>query len=327
MPRNKVIILTTLAKGNVQDLSELVLSLAPPDLDVALVDNSLPDDDKIPLCEGAEAILLNPADLSVRLLRNCPNVKFIQTLSSGYDRLDVKAIHEMGIAIATDGGRNAIAVAEQAIALMITICTKMMLQWQTAMKDRRWQSGIVGGDMVEITNKTVGIVGLGHIGKPVAKRLKGFDTRTIYYDIVEIPLEVQQELNAQPVPFEELLTQSDIVSLHVPLTSSNREMIGERELELMKSTAYLINTSRGRLVDEKALYQALKNKRIAGAALDVLEEEPPSPDNPLFDLDNVVITPHMAAFSHETYVRYANFAYANIKRALAGEPPESLIIP
>ena len=233
----------------------------------------------------------------------------------------------MGIAIATDGGRNAIAVAEQAIALMITICTKMMLQWQTAMKDRRWQSGIVGGDMVEITNKTVGIVGLGHIGKPVAKRLKGFDTRTIYYDIVEIPLEVQQELNAQPVPFEELLTQSDIVSLHVPLTSSNREMIGERELELMKSTAYLINTSRGRLVDEKALYQALKNKRIAGAALDVLEEEPPSPDNPLFDLDNVVITPHMAAFSHETYVRYANFAYANIKRALAGEPPESLIIP
>ena len=134
-------------------------------------------------------------------------------------------------------------------------------------------------------------------------------------------------MNAQPVPFEELLTQSDIVSLHVPLTSSNREMIGERELELMKSTAYLINTSRGRLVDEKALYQALKNKRIAGAALDVLEEEPPSPDNPLFDLDNVVITPHMAAFSHETYVRYANFAYANIKRALAGEPPESLIIP
>ena len=140
-------------------------------------------------------------------------------------------------------------------------------------------------------------------------------------------MEVQEELNAQPVTLEELLGRSDLVTLHVPLTPSTREMMGERELEMMKPSAYLISTCRGPVIDEKALFQALKNNRIAGAALDVLEQEPTLTDNPLLDLDNVVITPHMAGFSHETNLRAAKFAFANIQRTLAGEEPESLITP
>jgi phosphoglycerate dehydrogenase-like enzyme len=233
----------------------------------------------------------------------------------------------MGIPIANNGGANAIAVSEQTIALMVSVCKRMMAQWHSAVQERRWRGDLTGLDMVEITNKTVGVVGLGRIGKQVAKRLKGFDTRTIYYDIVEMTQEVQEELNARPVSFEELLGQSDIVTLHVPLTPRTRGMIGERELDMMKATAFLINACRGPVVDERALYQALQNRRIAGAGLDVLEEEPTPSDNPLFKLDNVVITPHMAGFSYETSLRAADFAYSNIKRVIAGEPPESLITP
>ena len=182
-------------------------------------------------------------------------------------------------------------------------------------------------DYTEITNKTIGIVGLGRVGKQVAKRLTGFETNTIYYDIVDMPDEVQRDLNAHPVAFEELLRESDIVSLHVPLTLRTRSMISDRELAMMKPTAYLVNACRGPVVDEKALHRALNNGLIAGAGLDVLEVEPTPVDNPLFDLDNVLITPHMAGASQETNLRAAEFAYSNIKLVLAGRPPESLVTP
>ena len=291
------------------------------------MDNTLPDDEKVPICKDAEVFITMPADVSVDLLRRCPNVKLIQTLSAGYDRLDVKVIGEMGIPIANNGGANAIAVSEQAIALMVSVCKKLMVQWHTTVNERRWRESLMNLHMTEVTNKTVGIVGLGRIGKQVAKRLKGFDTRTLYYDVLEIPPEIQLELSAQPVSFEELLAQSDIVTLHVPLAPTTRGMIGERELEQMKPTAYLINTCRGPVVDEQALYQALKVGRIAAAGLDVLEQEPTPTDNPLLELDNVIITPHMAGISHETNLRAADFAYSNIRRVLAGERPESLITP
>ena len=318
----KVAFLTT-----TRERAEFMIGMAPPELEVTLVDSSLPDEEKILLCKDADVIVMLPAEGSVNLIRNCPKLKLIQTLSAGYDRLDVGAIGEMGIPIANNGGANAIAVAEQTIALMIAVSKKLMAQWHSAVNERLWRGDMTGMNMMEVTGKTVGIVGLGRIGKQVARRLKGFDTETIYYDIVEIPQDVQQDLNAHPVAFGELLGRSDIVSLHVPLTPRTRGMIGEGELEMMKSTAYLVSTCRGPVVDEAALYQALKNQRIAGAGLDVLEEEPTPVDNPLFELDNVVITPHLAGLTYETFVRSAEFAYANIRRVMAGQTPESLITP
>lgn len=307
-----------------KERGEFTKRLAPPDFEVILVDNSLSDTEKIPRCKDVDAIITVPADVSVQLLAHCPNVRLIQTLSAGYDPLDVKAIGEMGIPIANNGGANAIAAAEQTIALMISVSKRMMLQWHDAAKVRRWREGLTGLHLEEVTGKTVGIVGLGRIGKQVAKRLKGFDTRTIYYDIVEMPPELQQELNGQPVAFEELPRQSDIVTLHVLLARRTRGMIGERELAMMKPTAVLINACRGPVVNERALYRALRAGRIAGAGLDVLEEERSPADNPLFQLDTVVITPHMAVWSDETN---AQFAFSNIRRVLAGQPPESLVTP
>ena len=322
MAKAKVVLLTP---PGVEKRNAVNMGRAPSDFEVIWVDNNLSVEEKIPLCKDAVAIIVSPAVVSVELLKHCPKVRLIQTTGAGYNQLDVKAILEMGIPIANSGGTNAIPVAEQTIALMISVCKRMMDQWRSAFQERRWRGDLSSVDLVEVSNKTVGIVGLGRIGKQVAKRLKGFDTNTIYYDILEMPLEIQQELNAHPVSFEELLRESDIVTLHIPLTADTRAIIGERELDLMKPTAFLINISRGPVVDEKAVYQALRNRRIAAAGLDVLEVEPAAPDNPLFELDNVVITPHMGGLSYETDIRAADFAYSNIKRALAGEPIESLV--
>tara|TARA_B100000315_G_scaffold255096_1_gene297566 strand:- start:224 stop:1195 length:972 start_codon:yes stop_codon:yes gene_type:complete len=307
--------------------AEYIISQAPPGWEVTFVDNNMSVEEKIPLCKDANAIIVFPTDVSVDLLKHCPNVKLIQALSAGYDRLDMEAIGEMGIPVANNGGANAIAVAEHTIGLMISVGKRLMTQWETAVHKKKWRDTLSALELSELTDKTVGIIGLGRIGKQVAKRLTGFDTRTIYYDVVDIPEDVQKDLKAEPVSLDYLLRESDIVTLHVPLSRQTRAMISDRELEVMKPTALLINACRGPVVDEQALFRALTAGQITAAGLDVLEKEPTPEDNPLFGLDNVVITPHMAGSSEETNERASTFAYENIGRALAGEELESLVFP
>ena len=305
--------------------ADVMLDNAPDNVAVTVVDRTLPAAEQIELCRDADAII--SSEVTTEVLRECPNVKLIQTLSAGYDRMDLETILEMGIPVANNGGANAISVSEQTLALMIGISRNMMAQWDTTTRQRQWRGNLYQTDLSEVTDKTVGIVGLGRIGRQVAKRLTGFDTRTIYYDVEDIPQDVQQEVKAEPVGFDELLTTSDIVSLHVPLTRRTRGMMSDREFDLMKPSAFFINLCRGPVVDEAALYRALTEGKIAGAGLDVLEVEPTPADNPLFDLDNVIITPHMAGQSQETALRAAHFAYGNILRVLNGEEAESLVTP
>ncbi len=298
---------------------------APPDMELVLVDPALTDSEKVELCRDVDAII--SSDVSNEVLRQCGNLKLVQTLSAGYDRLDLPAILEMGVPVANNGGANAIAVSEHTIAMMISLSTRLWRQYQITMDQRQWKSGLDQYRIVEISNKTVGIVGLGRIGKQVAKRLKGFETRTLYCDVVDIDEEVTEFLNAEQVEFDELLAESDIVTLHVPLTRRTRGMMSDREFGLMKPTAFLVNCCRGPVVDEAALHRALTTGQIAAAGLDVLEVEPTPEDNPLFELDNVVITPHMAGPGEESTQRAAEFAYYNIGRALSGQEPESLVTP
>ena len=304
---------------------QIMLDNAPEDLEITVVNPALSDEEKTELCREADALITS--DVTLDVLRACPNVKLIQTLSAGYDRLPLESILEMGIPVANNGGANAISVSEQTIALMIGINRNLMAQWDSTTRRREWRSDLYQTDLSEVTDKTVGIVGLGRIGRQVAKRLTGFDTRTIYYDIEDIPGDVRETVKAEPVPFDELLETSDIVSMHVPLTRRTRGMMSDREFGMMKSTAFLINLCRGPVVDEDALYRALTEGQIAGAGLDVLEVEPTPADNPLFDLDNVIITPHMAGQSQETALRAAHFAYGNILRVLNGNEAESLVTP
>ncbi len=156
---------------------EFMVEQAPPEIEVTVVEPGLSDEEQARLCRDADAII--SSNISTDVLKQCPNVKLIQTLSAGYDRLDLEAILEMGIPVANNGGANAIAVAEHSIALMINIGKKMMLQWNSTTKERRWRAGLYFDDLSELTDKTVGIVGMGRIGKHVAKRLTGFDTHTI----------------------------------------------------------------------------------------------------------------------------------------------------
>lgn len=304
---------------------QIMLDQAPDEFEITLVDPTLSEAEKIELCRDADALITS--DVTVNVLRECPNVKLIQTLSAGYDRMDLEAILEMGIPVANNGGANAISVSEQTLGLMIGIGRNLMAQWDTTTKERNWRGNLYQTDLTEITDKTVGIVGLGRIGRQVAKRLTGFDTRTIYYDVVDIPEDVRREVKAEPVGFDELLQTSDFVSMHVPLTRRTRGMMSDREFDLMKPTAFFINLCRGPVVDEAALYRALTEGKIAGAGLDVLEVEPTPADNPLFDLDNVIITPHMAGQSQETALRAAQFACENIMRVLSGGEAESLVTP
>ena len=305
--------------------ADVMLDNAPDNVEVTVVDRTLPAAEQIELCRDAHAII--SSEVTTEVLRECPNVKLVQTLSAGYDRMDLETILEMGIPVANNGGANAISVSEQTLGLMIGIGRNLMAQWDTTTKQRQWRGNLYQTDLTEITDKTVGIIGLGRIGRQVAKRLTGFDTRTIYYDIEDIPSEVQQEVKAEPVGLDELLETSDFVSIHVPLTRRTRGMMSDREFDLMKPSAFFINLCRGPVVDEAALYRALTEGKIAGAGLDVLEVEPTPADNPLFDLDNVIITPHMAGQSQETALRAAHFAYGNILRVLNGEEAESLVTP
>ncbi len=305
--------------------ADVMLDNAPDNMEVTVVDRTLPAAEQIALCRDADAII--SSEVTTEVLRECPNVKLIQTLSAGYDRMDLETILEMGIPVANNGGANAISVSEQTLGLMIGIGRNLMAQWDSTTKQRQWRGNLYQTDLTEITDKTVGIIGLGRIGRQVAKRLIGFDTRTIYYDIEDIPEDVRSEVKAEPAPLDELLETSDFVSIHVPLTRRTRGMMSDREFDLMKPTAFFFNLCRGPVVDEAALYRALTEGKIAGAGLDVLEVEPTPAENPLFDLDNVIVTPHMAGQSQETALRAAHFAYGNILRVLNGGEAESLVTP
>jgi phosphoglycerate dehydrogenase-like enzyme len=215
------------------------------------------------------------------------------------------------------------------MALIVSTVRKMQLQF-SSVKGRKWAGDIRDqwySQALEIAGKTVGIIGLGRIGSRVARRLQGWECEVVYTDVVDIPAELEEELHLTRMPLEELLQTSDIITIHVPLGSQTRGMISDREFAMMKPTAVFINACRGPVVDEAALIRAMQDQRIAAAGLDVLEEEPTPEDNPLLDMDNVLITPHFAGFSVEAGEKSRIFALANTDRVARGEDPESVVLP
>jgi len=174
-------------------------------------------------------------------------------------------------------------------------------------------------------DKTVGIIGLGNIGRWVAGVVHGFGARVIFYDVADIPESVVVKLQANRVSLDELLSSADIVTLHVPLLESTRGLIGWKQLTMMKPSAILVNTCRGTVVDESALIRALNEEKIAGAGLDVLTDEPASPDNPLLHMDNVVVTPHIAAEVWEDYLLLIKLTWENVSLLAEGKEPRNIV--
>jgi phosphoglycerate dehydrogenase-like enzyme len=253
--------------------------------------------------------------------RSAPNLKLVQLLSAGYDHVDVEAARKAKVPVSNNGGANALAVAEHTLMLILAVL-KRVVQFHNGVVAGKWRLGNPAAVRVyELANRTLGIVGLGNIGKKVARRARAFETRVLYYDIRRLSEADEDALGVRFALFDELLASSDIVSLHVPLDDSTRGMIGARELGLMKRDAIIVNTCRGPVIDEAALYEALKSERIAGAGLDVMVDEPPRPDHPLFALPTVTLTPHSAGPTWENWTARFRNGFDNIQRVAAGRPP------
>jgi phosphoglycerate dehydrogenase-like enzyme len=253
--------------------------------------------------------------------RAAPNMKLVQLTSAGYDQVDPEAAKKAKVPVANNGGANAIAVAEHTMMLMLAVF-KRCVQFHNSVVAGNWRVGNPADVRVhEISGATLGLVGLGNIGKKVARRAKAFDMKVQYYDIKRLTEDQEDALGVRFVLFDELLRTSDVVSLHVPLDDSTRNMIGARELAMMKRESILVNTCRGPVVEENALYAALKDNKIFGAGLDVMVEEPPQAKHPLFSLQNVILTPHSAGPTWENYSARFRNGFDNIQRVAAGRAP------
>jgi phosphoglycerate dehydrogenase-like enzyme len=273
--------------------------------------------------------VLAPAEYLIGFIPRLPaeawaaagKLKLVQLLSAGYDNFPIDVARGMRLPVATNGGANAISVAEHAVMLMLAVYRRLPRLDRTV-RAGVWRQALRGAERYyELCGKQVGLVGMGMIGRNVARRLRGFECMVVYNDVRRLAHEAEAELGVRFVGRDELLASSDIVSLHVPLLPETRGLIGADVLAKMKPTAVLINTARGELVDETALHAALSSGGIAGAGLDVFAQEPPQPDNPLFLLDNVVITPHSAGPTWDSWPRRFANGYANIERVARGEKP------
>ena len=316
----KVIFFTSLVPKIVEQFTQQT----PAGYEMQVHSNKLPDTEKITLAQEADFLLLFPSEISDEVLKAAPNVKLIQLVSAGFDRINMALCQELGIPVANNGGTNAIDVAEHTLTLILSFYRRL-LEMDSNVRTDNWKGLDSGVTTYTIHGKTVGIIGLGHIGQQVAQRLSSFGARILFYDPYPPAPAVVQALEATQASLDDLLRQSDIVTLHVPLMDSTHHFIGQRELALMKPNALLVNTCRGPVIDEAALTNTLRERQIFGAALDVLEKEPPAPNNPLLRLENVLFTPHTAGVTFDTWARRAEFIFQNFERVWQGQPPRAIV--
>ena len=275
--------------------------------------------------KGKDALLSMLTDkIDDSILKTNPKLKVVANYAVGFDNIDVKAATARGILVTNTPGVLTDAVADHACALMLAITRRVVEsdKYLRAGKYTHWGPMLLlGGDFKE---KTLGILGLGRIGSAVAERMsRGFGMKIIYYDVKRVPA-FEKQLGAKYATVAQLLKQSDFVSVHVPLLPTTRHLIGAKELKSMKKTAYLVNTSRGPVIDEKALVSALKRKEIAGAALDVFEFEPKLAPG-LSKLDNAIVTPHTASATTTAREAMSTIAAQNILAVLAGKKAPNIV--
>ena len=263
------------------------------------------------------------------LLDNAPRLRIVAQYAVGYDNIDVDYATKRGVYVTNTPGVLTDATADLTWAILLAAARRVVEADKFVRNGDYWKTGTGWHPMMmlgaHVTGKTLGIIGMGRIGRAVARRAKGFGMRILYYQRHRLPEDVERELGAKYVDLDTLLRESDFVSIHVPLTKETYHMIGERELRLMKRSAVLVNTARGAVVDTNALVKALKEGWIAAAALDVFEQEPLPPDHPLTKLNNVVLTPHIGSATIETRTKMAELVAENLIAFYKGEVPPTLV--
>lgn len=276
------------------------------------------------LLSEAVGLIAGSEPIPRAVLEAAPRLRVISRNGIGYDAIDLEAATERGIVVTYVPDVMADAVADLAMGFLLCLARRIR-EFDATMKAGEWRRGL----SADVGGRTLGLVGTGRIGMAVARRARAFGMRLLGCDPAPNPLFVE-ELGGDYVPLEELLETADFVSLHLPAAPGTRGLLNRERLARMKPGAFLINTSRGVLVDEAALLEALRSGRLAGAALDVFSVEPPPPGSPaaeLARLPNVVATPHVAAFTPNTVARMGRAALANLLAVLAGERPEHVANP
>ncbi|MEM3692559.1 MAG: glyoxylate reductase [Candidatus Bathyarchaeia archaeon] len=266
--------------------------------------------------------------IDAELFDAAPNLVVVGTHSVGFEHIDVPEATRRGIYVTYTPGVLTDATADFTWALILA-SARRLAEGDRYVRAGKWKVGWAPTMFLgaKVSGRTLGIIGLGRIGQAVAKRAKGFDMRILYYDVIRARPEVEKETGATFVPLEQLLKDSDFISLHVPVTKETRHMINEKTLKMMKPTAFLINTSRGAVVDEAALARAIEEKWIAGAGLDVFEKEPLPMDSPLLKFENVTLAPHIASADIDSRSKMSELVVKDIIAVLKGEMPKALVNP
>jgi glyoxylate reductase len=292
---------------------------------LSVIDLHKAPEDKL-IAEIADADLLlgdytGNTPITRKIVQAAGKLKLIQQPSVGYNHIDLVACREFGIPVANTPGANDIGVAEHTVMLALA-CLKKLPFYNAKTHQGEWlftQAQREG--IFEINGKTYGLLGMGRTARAVAERLAPFGVRLLYYDIVRLSAEDEKKYRASYAPLEEILRTADVVSLHLPLSPETTKIINTSMLALMKPTAVLINVGRGALVDEAALAEAVRSKKLAAAAVDVFISEPPPVDHPYFKVENIILTPHLAGSTRESGMRIMGMSQDNLVRVMKGEKP------
>jgi glyoxylate reductase len=322
MPKPKVYVTRELPERGLKIIrkyfdTEVWTEYAPPPKKVII--------DKARNVDALATLLSDKIDAEV--FDGAPKLKIVTQMAVGFDNINVQEATKRGIYVTNTPEVLTDTTADFAWALLMAVARRVVDadkyvrtgQWKVG-----WHPSMMQGR--DVYNATIGIVGAGRIGYAVAKRATGFGMKILFYDVVPRP-EIEKDFGAKKVDLDTLFRESDFISIHVPLMKETQHLVNAEKLKLMKKTAYLINNSRGPVVDEKALYAALKEGRIAGAGLDVFEQEPTPVDNPLLKLDNVVVAPHISSASYETRSKMAEMVADNLVAFFEGKKPPNLINP
>ena len=325
MTRHKIAILDVWAEA-VRDQTRAV---APDNFELHFAE-SYDEDHQIEIAQVCDFIVCGTAPISRRLLNAAPNIKFIQKWGIGFDKVDLDAVREHSLGLCNTAGANSSVVAEHTLLLMLAVY-RHLLEIDTRLRKGEWLDIkiMLRNNALQMRGKTIGILGFGNIGRAVAQRLTGFETNVIYYDISRATEEIERKLKSRYVSLECLFKESDILTIHTPLDESTRNIVDANSISQMKNTAIIINCARGGVLNEKALFNAIEAGNIRGAGIDVWEPEPTEPENPLFSLDKVVVTPHAAGSAFDNVGNVSKHCFENIQLFLDGKklPDADVIIP
>jgi D-3-phosphoglycerate dehydrogenase / 2-oxoglutarate reductase len=276
--------------------------------------------------KGVEGVVVRMAPFTREIIEAADALKVIGRHGVGVDTIDVKAATERGIVVVNTPEANALSVAEHTITV-IGALAKRVVMYDRAIRNKGWEIRN-SYKAIDLDGRTLGLVGIGRIGSLVARKAAAaFNMKVIAFDPYVKPEKAREMGITLVAASEDVFRQADVVSMHTPLTPETRKFVNAARLGLMKPSAFLVNFSRGEVVDEKALYTALKTNVIAGAAIDVYDPEPPLDDNPLYELDNIILSPHSAALTQECVIRMAVGAAEGVVDVLSGKRPQFVVNP